>query len=298
MPSAKHAVVIFNPLSGAHRKRDRKSEVEAYARKLKTLGIDAEPWPTPGPNTAADLARRAISTGVDLVIGSGGDGTLNELLQGMVGGSVPLAIWPSGTANVLAHDLEIPIRPDRNAAYVAEGESRRVSVGKANDRYFFLMAGIGLDAAMVRSVNPRWKKSLGEGAYLLSGLRHLVLRPEPFFIEVEGVTYESSFAVVGKSHGYGGGFSVTPRASIFEPDFEVSIFPKKHFGFEYLPNALASFFSKPNLLGNVTTLRTRTVTARSESETWVQVDGELFAPLPMTFEVVPDSLSLIVPKTV
>jgi diacylglycerol kinase (ATP) len=296
------AVVIYNPRSGAHRKRDRSAEVADYITLLAKRGIRAEPAPTTAPGAATELARQAVASGVGLVIGNGGDGTLNEILQGMVGSSVPLAILPGGTANVLAHDLKIPTDLAANAEMVANGIERRITVGRvaydANKiRHFFLMAGIGLDATMVRNVRSNLKKKIGEGAYLVAGIEQLIAHTTPFTVEANGKTYESCFAVIGNSHGYGGGFSLTPKADITSPTFEVSIFPKNRFGIEYAPHALAALFGKPNLLGDVVTLQAVTVkvTPATDEEVWAQVDGELLDKLPMTFEALPNALTVIVP---
>jgi diacylglycerol kinase family enzyme len=220
----------------------------------------------------------------------------------MVGSSVPLAILPGGTANVLAHDLKIPTDLAANAEMVANGIERRITVGRvsydANKiRHFFLMAGIGLDATMVRNVRSNLKKKIGEGAYLVAGIEQLIAHTTPFTVEANGKTYESCFAVIGNSHGYGGGFSLTPKADITSPTFEVSIFPKNRFGIEYAPHALAALLGKPNLLGDVVTLQavTVTVTPATNEEVWAQVDGELLDKLPMTFEALPNALTVIVP---
>jgi YegS/Rv2252/BmrU family lipid kinase len=295
------AVVIYNPRSGAHRKRDRSAAVADYITRLAKRGIRAEPAPTTAPGAATELARQAVASGVGLVIGNGGDGTLNEILQGMVGSSVPLAILPGGTANVLAHDLKIPTDLAANADMVANGIERRITVGRVaygaeQIRHFFLMAGIGLDATMVRNVRSNLKKKIGEGAYLVAGIEQLIAHTTPFTVEANGQTYESCFAVIGNSHGYGGGFSLTPKADITSPTFEVSIFPKNRFGIEYAPHALAALLGKPNLLGDVVTIQavTVTVTPATNEEVWAQVDGELLDKLPMTFEALPNALTVIV----
>ncbi|MBX7221309.1 MAG: diacylglycerol kinase family lipid kinase [Blastocatellia bacterium] len=291
----RNAVIIYNPRSGAHRKRDRNLEIAHYAQFLKARGIEAHPWPTSGPGDAATLARRAVAERADVVIGSGGDGTLNEILQGMAESQTPLAVFPGGTANVLARDLGIPMEPEANAAYVARWNVRPITIGKANQHYFFLMAGIGLDAAMVQGVDSELKGKWGEGAYWISALNHLVKRPQVFSVEVNGKRYESSFVVVGNSKGYGGGFSLTPKANIFEPGFEVTIFPAKDMGLMFLPYAFTSFLGDPTKLGGVYQETARNLKAYGPGPTqpWVQVDGELLGQLPMTFEAISNGLQLV-----
>lgn len=292
-----NAVIIFNPRSGAHRKRNRAAEVEAMQGRLRELGVDAAPWPTTGVGAATTLARRAVDEGVDLVVGSGGDGTLNEILQGMANSRIPLGIWPSGTANVFARELGLVSDAESVAHTIARGERLRISVGRAGTRYFFLMAGIGLDASIVRSVDPSHKARFGEGAFWISGLKHLVgWKPAGFDLAIDGKTYSGAFAAVGKAARYGGGFMVTPHARLDEPLLDVCIFPTRRIAAAYLRDLLACASGDPTRFGDVVYLKTASLAATSPlaDPPWVQVDGELLGPLPMTFEAVPDALTVLV----
>lgn len=291
------AVLIYNPRSGAHRKRDRAAEIAEFVRLTGDAGVDAEPRPTTGPNTAAAIARAAVDEGVDLVVASGGDGTLNEVLQGMVGTQIPLAIWAGGTANVLARELQLPTDAPGMARVVAEANERRIAVGRAGERFFFLMAGIGLDASIVRDVSPALKARVGEGAFWVSGLKHYVSwRPEPFTLEIDGETHTGAFAAVGNASSYGGNFSVTPRARLDEALLDVCIFPTRRFAFGYTKDLIACMTGDPTRFGDVTYLKTRALTATGspDNQPWVQVDGELLGQLPMRFEAVPDAVTVFV----
>lgn len=291
------AALIYNPSSGAHRKRDRAAEVVEFVHRLEGLGVSAEPWPTTGPGTAPDLARRAVASGVDLVVASGGDGTLNEVLQGIARSRTPLGIWPSGTANVLARELGLPSDPAAAADVIGRGLERRIAVGLAGDRYFFLMAGIGLDASIVRGVSPALKSQFGEGAFWLSGLKHYVAwRPEPFSVEADGTRYEGAFAAVANAASYGGSFAIAPHARIDEPLLDVCIFPTRRFAFAYTLDLVACITGDPTRFGDVTYVKARSVTATGspDNQPWVQVDGELLGQLPMRFEAVADAVTVIV----
>lgn len=297
MSDRRTAALIYNPCSGAHRKRDRGSDAADMIRKLAGAGVDAQPWPTPGPGTAAELARVASERGVDLVIASGGDGTINEIVQGMACSRTPMAIWPGGTANVLARELAIPTDPDGVVATIAADRQERIALGKAGERYFALMAGIGLDASIVRGVSPELKASYGEGAFWVSGLKHAVAwRPEPFTIDVDGRTIEGSAVIVGNAARYGGSLSITPHASIAEPALDVCVFPTRKLAVGYVADVLACAFGDPTRFGDVTYLKTTALTASGApgNQPWVQVDGELLGQLPMRFESVPDALTVIV----
>ena len=300
MKGERSAVLIYNPLSGAHRRRDRDAELADFCALLRARGIDAEPQATTGPGAATELARRAVERGVDLVIVNGGDGTLNEVLQGMVGSRTPLGIWPGGTANVLARDLGLPSDPAGIVDLVAAGREQRISVGLAGTRYFFLMAGIGLDASIIQGVSPALKARAGEAAFWVSGLKHFVAwSPEPFTIGADGATYEGAFAAVGNGPSYGGGIRITPRARLEEAVLDVCIFPTRRFAFTYTRDMIACLFGDPTRFGDVTYFKTRALSARGSQEEppWVQVDGELLGPLPMRFEAVPDALTVLVPES-
>ncbi|MGI9106060.1 MAG: diacylglycerol/lipid kinase family protein [Pyrinomonadaceae bacterium] len=292
--------LIFNPHAGRGGPA-RAARVAHFCELLRARGLEVEAVSTSAPRDAARLAAEAARSGCGEVIVSGGDGTINEALQGLVGTRVRLGIWPAGTANVLARELQLPFDADRAAEMIARGGTRRIYLGCATEeatgerRYFFLMAGIGLDASIVERVRPRLKRRMGEGAFWVSGLSHLARwRPLPFAVEIEGRTYPATFAAVGKAAHYGGEIGVTPRARLDEPEFEICLVNSySRLRFLYLlAHAL-----RPNGAGREmkNVCYVRAIRARAMGEASVQVDGELIGRLPMTFEIVPDPLEVIAP---
>jgi YegS/Rv2252/BmrU family lipid kinase len=166
-----------------------------------------------------------VAAHVDLVIVHGGDGTVNEAIQALVGTSTPLAVWPAGTSNVLARELALPGSLDLLARVIAGGAIRRVSVGRAGERYFLLMAGVGLDADMLSSVHPGLKRLSGEGAYWMAGLRQLTdWNPVPFTVETEDGPHRATFAVVANASSYGGGLRFAPDASMDDDLLDLCLF--------------------------------------------------------------------------
>jgi diacylglycerol kinase (ATP) len=132
-------------------------------------------------------------------------------------------------------------------------------------------------------------------AYWLSGIIHLFQwQAEPFTIEVDGKSYEAAFALVGNGKGYGGGMMMTPGAKLDQPWFEIYILPPLSNNLSYLRALGACMRGKPEIEG-VSLIKGTRIKANSNHEPWVEADGELLGPLPMTFEVVPDALSVIVP---
>jgi len=274
--------------------------IEELSTYLRSLGIDVELFLTSGPGDAVELAARAAKNSVADVIVAGGDGTINEAVQGLAGTSARLAIIPRGTANVLARELNLPLDGAQAAAVIARGHSRRIHFGVAIDeakntrRYFLLMAGIGLDASVVRRVRPSLKKHFGKAAFWFSGLSHLAKwNPKSFLIEVEGQRYNATFAAIGNAPSYGGDLAITPRARLDQPEFEVCIidtFSRLRY-LSFLSYAMRS--GMPQNKGGVRFLQARTVIATGDAP--VQVDGELIGQLPMRFEIAGHSLEVIVP---
>ena len=227
--SIRRATLISNPKTGRYGSR-RLRPIQDVASQLRSLGLEVDLKLTAGPGEATEIAARAARNGSSDVIVAGGDGTINEAIQGMAGSKARLAIIPRGTANVLARELKLPLNDEHATAVVARGNSRRIHLGLAIDqatgarRYFVLMAGIGLDASVVRRVQPRLKKRIGKGAFWLSGLSHLAdWKPSPFTLEIEGRSYTGTFAAIGKASRYGGDLSITPGARLEEPEFEICI---------------------------------------------------------------------------
>ncbi|MDQ1591632.1 MAG: hypothetical protein QOG71_2259 [Pyrinomonadaceae bacterium] len=298
--------LISNPNAGRGG-RKRAAEVARFGELLRARGIEVETVLTSAPGDATRLAAEAaqeVATtgGVGDVIVSGGDGTINEALQGLVGRRVRLGIWPAGTANVLARELQLPFDADGAAEVIARGHTRRIYAGAATEeqsgarRYFFLMAGIGLDASVVERVRPRLKRRVGEGAFWVSGLGHLVSwRPVPFEIEIEGQTYPATFAAVGRAAHYGGDLSVTPRARLDEPEFEICVV-NSHSRVRFLQllaHALGRHGVRREIPGVTYVRATR---ARATGEARMQVDGELTGRLPVTFEIVPTPVEVLAPR--
>jgi diacylglycerol kinase (ATP) len=320
----KQATIIYNPMSGRPGRR-----AENAARMITLLGergVDAEARATTEPEDATRLAREATESGADIIVSYGGDGTLNEVIQGMASSHTALAVWPGGTANVVARDLGIPFDVPGLADIIAAGKTNRIALGLAKagsgfrvqgsefesanasrepgtrnpepgttSRYFLMMAGIGLDASIARGVNQKLKRRTGEFAFWLSGMKHLFQwHGEPFRIEVDGHCYESTFALIGNGKGYGGGMMMTPGAKLEEPWFEIYILSPMSNNFAYLRALRACMRGKPEVAG-ATLIRGKHVEANSAHEPWVEADGEIIGPLPMTFDIVPDALSVIVP---
>lgn len=293
--------MILNPAAGRFVRSPELPKGIVSALRDEDIRVTTEL--TKGPGDAAEIARRAAERGDAFVIVCGGDGTINEALQGIVGTQTALAVWPAGTANVLAKELGLPADDRSLARMISAGQRRRVSVGSALkpgtdwQRYFVLMAGIGLDAEIVRGVDPRLKKVSGYGAYLISALGFLARLPlEPFTVTLNGKTYDATFACISNAVNYAGGFTLTPEARLEEPNLDVVIFNSRS-RIEYINHALRGLSGSHTKHENVEYMKTLEAVATSQSPVPVQLDGEVVGELPMRFECIPDAISVISPPT-
>ncbi len=294
-----NTVLISNPRAGRGGVR-RAIEVARFCGAMKARGVLIEVLNTTQPGEATHLAARAAERDGATVIVSGGDGTINEALQGLAGKNARLAIWPRGTANVLAHEIAMPTDFEKAAEIIARGKTKRVYTGCAileetgERRYFLLMAGIGLDASVVEGTRPGLKRRFGKAAFWYAGLEHVLSwKPVNFNLEVEGETFPATFAAIGNGSRYGGGLRVTPRARLDQPEFEICIINSRS-RLRYL--RLIPAILRGDITDQPPDLRfIRATRARVTGKVAVQVDGELIGKPPMTFEIVPDPIELIYP---
>jgi len=295
----KRTLLIANPKAGQGSPERREEAVQRFCALMKTRGIDVEVRNTTGPNDAARLAAEAAREGFPEVIVSGGDGTINEALQGLVGTGVRMAVWPRGTANVLGLELQLPRRIERIVDVIATGKVLRAHVGLVTTentgerRYFLLMAGIGIDAAIVDRVNPELKKRVGKAAFWYSGLENFAMwRPREFVLEVDGRQHTATFAALGKTPRYGGNLAITPRARLDQPDFEICMIHSVH-RLRYLKLLpFAMFGGIPEGMKGISYLRATHVRATGD-RVLAQVDGELIGFLPMTFTMTPHVVEVV-----
>ncbi|HEY0546884.1 MAG TPA: diacylglycerol kinase family protein [Pyrinomonadaceae bacterium] len=297
--SKSNTVLISNPRAGRGGAR-RALEVTRFREAMRARGVELEVLNTTAQDEATRLAARAVENGAETVIVSGGDGTINEAVQGIVGKQARLAIWPRGTANVLAKEIGMPFHFERAAEIIARGKTKRIYPGCATleetgeRRYFILMAGIGLDASVVEGTRPELKRRFGKAAFWYAGLEHLARwQPVRFNLEVGGETFPATFAAIGKGSRYGGGLRITPRARLDEPDFEICIanYEGRLKYLRLLPATLSG-----NLAEHAPDLRfIRATRARVTGRVAVQVDGELIGKPPMSFEVVKEPIEIICP---
>src|ERR1700674_1907283 len=186
------ATILFNPNSG-RRGRNRDTELDHAIGIIQSAGVRTELTVCRSSSEATDHARVAVAAGSDTVFACGGNGTIHDVIQGLAGTPVALAVLPFGTANALAHDLAIPLRPSAAAQVAVNGRVRRIPLGrieyedfngKSAARYFTVAAGIGVDAHLFYKLTAELKKRSGMTAYYLKAWQLWAThRMRPFEVE-------------------------------------------------------------------------------------------------------------------
>jgi diacylglycerol kinase family enzyme len=269
---------------------------------LRRDGHNVTVAPTTGPRTAAAIAREFTGDGADLVLVAGGDGTINEVAEGLVHTAVPLGILPAGTANVLASEMKLTSRLERAAERLRDSRPHRISVGHLTcengkvSRHFLMMAGIGLDAHVVYRVSAPLKARAGKAAYWVAGWSLLGRRLAEFQVEVNGRQRMCSFALASKVRNYGGDFEIARQVSLFDDSFEVVLF-EGHSSLRYVKYFTGLVLNRVEGMRGVTVLREKCLKLSSPADqrVYVQIDGEFAGHLPAQLMIVPDALTLLVP---
>lgn len=297
----RNGFLIYNPHAGTLRARP--GLIEKMIGELRRHGHSVNPVATEAAGQATGLAKAFVERGADLVVAAGGDGTINEVLNGVAGSDVPLAMLPAGTANVYSHELGVRNDWRKAAALIGLGEPRRIALGlvEASDaapRYFLLMAGAGFDAAVVRQVQKPLKDRLGKGAYYLAGVGSVWQSPVPLTMSTNGHRVTGTFLLASRVKNYGGDLEIALGASLLENHLEAVMFESPHAAayFGYL------FAVATRLTYNFPGIRTERVQEmRLESAdgrtVYLQIDGELAGVLPAVVKTVPEAVTVILPPT-
>lgn len=283
--------LIANPVAGG----DALAKIKQAQVCLAEQGDRVELFLTGARNDAKSAAREAKSAGFDLIVAAGGDGTLNEVINGLVPSAIPLAFIPLGTTNVFALEAGIPLDIPGACRVALTGAPTPVCLGRAGDARFLLMAGAGFDAEVVRRVDPRLKRYLGKLAYVIGALRVFFGPPtSPIEVELEdGSLLTGGTVVIGNGRFYGGRFSVTPNASLFAAELEVCLLPNAG-RLSLLHSLVRMILHRPLFVAGARLFKARHITLRGAGVP-VQLDGDFHGVLPLDFHSAPDELTMVMP---
>lgn len=266
---------------------------------LERKGFVPEVLLTEKSGHAEELARECLKKNPDLIIAGGGDGTINEVMNGIVFSPVPLAILPMGTTNVLAKELAIPENVEGSMERAVEGLSRKVSLGKieagegahAVSRYFCLMAGMGFDGKAVHDVNSSLKKISGKAAYILSGMNTVFSYPSgEIVVKTDDREFRAYSAVTGKSSKYGGNLKITPDASLLDPSLYTCIFRGRK-GIDVLRYFWGILRGTHLRYSDVEYVKSTHIEVAGRVH--IQIDGDYLGMTPARISVARDALNLV-----
>ena len=242
------------------------------------------------------LARKAAREGFKRIVAAGGDGTINEVVNGLVGTTAALGLLPIGTVNVFATELGLPSGDLKKCwQIICEGHTRTIDLPSANGKHFVQLAGIGLDAQAVKETSAALKRSFGPLSYLVSAAQ-IASRPPPHLVvESKGAaSIEGSFVLIGNGRLYGGPFPFFKRALIDDGLLDVVVF--KRLGYldiiRYLQDVI---FSSSITMPDLEYFQTKRLRVSSEEEVPVEIDGELIGNCPVEFRMRERSLRVLAP---
>ena len=310
----RRVALIYNPVSGQHPQR-RAALIKGAVAVLHNAAIEVTVIPTESTESVGTQAQEAIREGCDTVLVCGGDGTVHQVLQGVVGTSAALGVIPMGTANALAADLGLPASPEKAAKMLLAATPVRVSVGRVfyrdtegrpRSRYFVVAAGVGADAFFFSRLDSRFKQRLGYMHYLIEVLRVWATHTFPIFVasfmETSRPTprvEEVSELLAVRISNFGGLVrNLVPGAATHNDDLKVIAF-KTRSRLRYLQFIAAVWFRRHTYSSTIELVECVTVECRdlehSTEPSFVEADGELLGTLPVRMDVVPRALTLLIP---
>jgi diacylglycerol kinase (ATP) len=292
--------VIFNPAA-------RGEKAASFRRHLDEIATRGALKATAAPGDARRLAAEAVAEGFDLIVAAGGDGTINETLNGL--GDAPdgfararLGVLPLGTVNVFARELKIPLRVERAWEVLQRGRETKIDLpvaefsvnGTPRKLYFSQLAGAGLDARAIELVDWSQKKKIGPLAYVIAGLKALREKKPGIAFRANGENYSGELMLVGNGRFYGGSFAIFPAADLRDGVLDVCVF--QHVNFPTLLRCAPAILFRQKLPERmVRRFRVSRFELLSEITTAFELDGEWAGHLPATFSVEREKLRVMIP---
>lgn len=288
------ALLIHNPQAG---QRERSEEVAAAAARLSLAGWQVEMVTSTSTQEMEQAAHGAVAAGVDAVVVAGGDGTLNLAIQALAHQRAVLGVLPTGTTNVWAKEMGIPMDVRAATEVLLGGETARVDLGQVNGRYFLFVAGVGFDASVTRDVDLRAKRRLGRLAYVIAALAEaLKLRGEEATIVTDGrVSRQRVLMVVASNiRMYGGVLTIAPEAFADDGLLDVWVFRGQGL-LEAVTHALNVLLGRHSRDPGAEFSRSAEIFIDARNSLPVQLDGDYFGTTPVTLRVAPRALRVLVP---
>ena len=289
------AVIIVNPSSRNLPKRARFAEADEW---LRAHGWTAEWVETAGPDDATRIAAKAARDGIPLLLVCGGDGTLNEAVNGLAGSETAMAVIPAGTVNLWAREAGLLKKPVEAICLAVEGVRRRVDLGRAGERYFLLMAGYGIDATVAHRVSRGIKGRLGAAAYALSAAKQaMVYRGSRIDVTMDGERRAMNVLqlIAGNTRNYAGLTQVTREALVDDGLLDLCVYEgRSHWDILWL--SLLTLLGRHGRSRKVTQRRVERLELTWQTPLLAQLDGEAIAESPVEVTVAPAALWVMTPR--
>ncbi|HVF71267.1 MAG TPA: diacylglycerol kinase family protein [Chthoniobacterales bacterium] len=286
----KDTVIILNPAARGARASRLRERVEKLApgTLLRT---------TSGAGEAEALARHAVAEGYQRIVAAGGDGTINEIVNGIAGHNVALGLLPLGTMNVFAAELGLPGN-DLGACWdiIQGNRTRKVDLPRANRKHFVQLAGVGLDAQAVKETSRAFKRNFGPLSYLISAVQIASRTPPVLHIDSpDAAVTEGSFVLVGNGRLYGGRFPFFKQAVMNDGLLDVIVF--KRLGYVDIIRYLQDVVFTPQISSpEVEYFQTKRLRVTSDETVPVEIDGELVGNCPVEFRIRAGGLRVLAPR--
>ncbi|MEE9315729.1 MAG: diacylglycerol kinase family protein [bacterium] len=292
--------LIVNPLSGG-------KKVETYLPRIREiLGRDnsLSLAITKQKNSAFQEAQKVSREEYDLIVVCGGDGTMNEVINGVVSShsSLPIGFVPCGTSNIYALSAGIPLDPIQACEIILKKYIKKIDLGKVGSgnflRYFVSMAGIGYEASVIKSLNPNLVRTLGGvPAHLVSGVGVLIKHQRiELSIKLDGSSCRGFEAIISNGSFYGVSSIIAPEADMADGYLDVIIF-KKGRRRDVLRHVLGVLRGRHIYFKDVEYTKAKKIEINAPKEVWIQVDGEIMGTLPQKFEICPQAIQVILSET-
>lgn len=283
--------IILNPTAGRGRALESQRII---TDKLNAAGVEFDLETTLGPSQVVEQTQQAVSKSYDLIIAAGGDGTLNQVVNGMVGTGVPLGVLPCGTGNDFATMIGMPSQIDKCLDQIIAGGVSYVDLGKINERYFISSVGAGFDGQVAYTVNHGFPHLRGHIVYVLGIFKTIFSYPgHQINLTVDGKTenFKALLVAVNNSKTYGGGFMITPDAVLDDGYFSICT--------SQMMNPLEICLNLPKLskgvhgrLKKIRLFEGKSITIESATPLYCQIDGEIEELSNLRFEILPHAFPI------
>lgn len=285
--------LIFDPISGGGIGKEYINDV---VEKLKNNKVDLDLYYTKKVGDAREVSKEIKENEFDVVAVMGGDGTINEVINGLLPTNIPINIIPSGVANVFANEVGISRNPLKACEAIYKGNLYEVDLGKINDSYFLSLASIGFDSHVLKDTPSSLKRKYGKLAYIYTGLKTVFsYEPSPIYVTVKENAKKKKcyFMVVGNVSIYGTPYvKMTPKASVNDGLLDVCLFKKENF-INYFRYFLGAIFKIHTQFPDVEYFQTDKFYVESEKPLLVEVDGDVWGELPTTFSILKQGLRVL-----